>query len=128
MTHKGFVAALMLSLGASLLAQNSAPDIAFDSTAYLLKTPDGVLVGEIGGVARNSKGQIFVYTRTGHPYATLGDNRTFSGMDRGSTSSTRTGSLFVSWARTSTGLTPRSGCGSIRRTMSGRSMPGRIRS
>ena len=31
----------------------------------------------MGGVARNSRGQIFVYTRTGHPFATLGDNRTF---------------------------------------------------
>ena len=35
-------------------------------------------MGEVGGVGANSKGQIFVYTRTGHPYATLGDNRTFS--------------------------------------------------
>jgi hypothetical protein len=35
-------------------------------------------VGEVAGVGADSKGQIFVYTRTGHPYATLGDNRTFS--------------------------------------------------
>jgi hypothetical protein len=28
-------------------------------------------------VGANSKGQLFVYTRTGHPFATLGDNRTF---------------------------------------------------
>ena len=34
-------------------------------------------MGEVAGVGANSKGQIFVYTRTGHPYATLGDNRTF---------------------------------------------------
>jgi hypothetical protein len=71
------VAALIVAIGASLAAQNSAPDIAFDSNADLLKTPDNVYVGEIGGVGQNSKGQIFVYTRTGHPYATLGDNRTF---------------------------------------------------
>ena len=37
-----------------------------------------MFVGEVAGVGANSKGQIFVYTRTGHPYATLGDNRTFS--------------------------------------------------
>ena len=43
-----------------------------------LKTPNDIFVGEVGGVGANSKGQIFVYTRTGHPYATLGDNRTFS--------------------------------------------------
>jgi hypothetical protein len=71
------VAAVVVAIGASLAAQNSAPDIAFDSNADLLKTPDNVYVGEIGGVGQNSKGQIFVYTRTGHPYATLGDNRTF---------------------------------------------------
>ena len=44
----------------------------------MLKTPNDIFVGEVGGVGANSKGQIFVYTRTGHPYATLGDNRTFS--------------------------------------------------
>src|SRR6476469_6440644 len=71
------VAAVVVAIGASLAAQNSAPDIAFDSNAVLLKTPDNVYVGEIGGVGQNSKGQIFVYTRTGHPFATLGDNRTF---------------------------------------------------
>jgi len=71
------VAAVVVAIGASLAAQNSAPDIAFDSNADLLKTPDNVYVGEIGGVGQNSKGQIFVYTRTGHPFATRGDNRTF---------------------------------------------------
>ena len=73
-----FVGAALLALGTSLAAQNVAPDIAFDSNADLLKTPDNVYVGEIGGVGQNSKGQIFVYTRTGHPYATVGDNRTFA--------------------------------------------------
>jgi hypothetical protein len=58
--------------------QSSVPQIAFDSNADLLKTPDDVYVGEVAGVGANSKGHIFVYTRTGHPYATLGDNRTFS--------------------------------------------------
>jgi sugar lactone lactonase YvrE len=76
-TLKGFVAAAVLAFGASLAAQTTAPDITFDSVADLLKTPDNVFVGEVGGVGQNSKGQIFVYTRTGHPYATLGDNRTF---------------------------------------------------
>jgi hypothetical protein len=65
------------ALGVSLAAQN-VPDIAFDSNADLLQTPKDVFVGEVGGVGANSKGQIFVYTRTGHPYATLGDNRTFA--------------------------------------------------
>ena len=74
---QGFAAAGVLALSASLLAQSGAPEIAFDTNADLLKTPDNVFVGEVGGVAQNSKGQIYVYTRTGHPYATVGDNRTF---------------------------------------------------
>ena len=62
---------------ASLIAQ-SVPDISFTSID-LLRTPnEGPFVGEVAGVGANSRGQIFVYTRTGHPYATLGDNRTFS--------------------------------------------------
>jgi DNA-binding beta-propeller fold protein YncE len=52
-------------------------DLAFEAVD-LLKTPKDIYVGEVAGVGANSKGQIFVYTRTGHPYATLGDNRTFA--------------------------------------------------
>ena len=69
-------AGAVLALGASLAAQ-SVRDIPFDA-ADLLKTPLDTYVGEVGGVGQNSKGQIFVYTRTGHPYATIGDNRTFA--------------------------------------------------
>src|SRR5438128_4930823 len=79
MTHtlKAFVAATVLAFGAALAAQTSVPEIPFDTNADLLKTPIDLFVGEVGGVGQNSKGQIFVYTRTGHPYATVGDNRTF---------------------------------------------------
>src|SRR5947207_12418253 len=70
------VTAALLAFGASLVAQ-SVRDIPFDATD-LLKTPLDTFVGEVGGVGQNSKGQIFVYTRTGHPYATVGDNRTFA--------------------------------------------------
>ena len=79
MTHtlKAFLAAAVVALGASLAAQ-TAPEISFDTNADLLKTPLDLFVGEVGGVGQNSKGQIFVYTRTGHPYATIGDNRTFA--------------------------------------------------
>ena len=68
----------VLAFGGSLAAQTAIPDMAFDTNADLLKTPNDIYVGEVAGVGANSKGQIFVYTRTGHPYATLGDNRTFS--------------------------------------------------
>jgi DNA-binding beta-propeller fold protein YncE len=67
----------LLAVGVSLGAQSAVPELAFDTNADLLRTPGDVYVGEVGGVGANSKGQIFVYTRTGHPYATLGDNRTF---------------------------------------------------
>ena len=66
-TLKGFVAAGVLAFSGSLLAQSGVPEITFDSTPDLLKTPDNVFVGEVGGVGQNSKGQIYVYTRTGHP-------------------------------------------------------------
>ena len=67
----------ILAAGGPFLAQSAVPEIAFDSVADFLKTPADIYVGEVAGVGANSKGQIFVYTRTGHPFATLGDNRTF---------------------------------------------------
>lgn len=78
-TFKGFVAAGVLAFSGTLLAQSgapAAPDVAFDSTD-LLKWSDANVVGEVGGVGQDSKGRVFVYTRTGHAYATIGDNRTF---------------------------------------------------
>jgi len=69
---------IRLLLFLMLAAQSAVPELAFEATADLLKTPPDVYVGEVAGVGTNSKGQIFVYTRTGHPYATLGDNRTFA--------------------------------------------------
>ena len=49
-------------LAASLAAQ--VPEIAFDSTPNLLKLPAGQNLGEVPGVATNSKGHVFVYTRS----------------------------------------------------------------
>ena len=72
------IAVAALVAGSTLVAQSGVPELSFNAVD-LLRTPvDGPFVGEVGGVGANSKGQIFVYTRTGHPYATLGDNRTFS--------------------------------------------------
>src|SRR5579862_1892749 len=65
-----------IALGASLLAQ-SVPDIAFDANADLLKLPEMMNFGEVAGVATNSKGHVFVYTRVGAANATLGSSRTF---------------------------------------------------
>jgi len=62
---------------ASLVAQSSAPEIAYDANADLLKLPDSIHLGEAAGVATNSKGHIFVYARTGATGATVGTSRTF---------------------------------------------------
>src|SRR5688572_6555537 len=77
-TFTTFIAAAVLAFSGSLAAQTAVSEIAFETNADLLKMPNDIHVGEVAGVGANSKGQIFVYTRTGHPYATLGDNRTFS--------------------------------------------------
>jgi DNA-binding beta-propeller fold protein YncE len=71
-------AAAILAGGASMVAQSSVPELAFNAVDVLRTPAEGPFVGEVAGVGANSKGLIFVYTRTGHPYATLGDNRTFS--------------------------------------------------
>src|SRR5688572_6054022 len=63
--------------GTGVLAQGTVPELAFDANADVVRTPPNIYLGEVAGVGRNSQGRIFVYTRTGHPYATLGDNRTF---------------------------------------------------
>jgi len=63
--------------GLPALAQN-APEIAFDSATNALTTPDDIYLGEVSGVATDSKGNIFVYTRTGHPFVTLGGARNFA--------------------------------------------------
>src|SRR5215472_2524865 len=63
-------------LGISVVAQ--VPEIAFDSNPDLLKPPSSIYLGEIGGVATNSKGDIFVYTRTGHPTISIGTARPFA--------------------------------------------------
>ena len=60
---------------ATLAAQG--PEIAFDSNPDFLKLPDGTFFGEVAGVATNSKGHVFVYTRTGAANATVGASRTF---------------------------------------------------
>ena len=56
-------AALVVVCASSLLAQNP-PDLAFDSSVDFLKLPAGTNFGEVPGVAVNSKGHVFVFTRS----------------------------------------------------------------
>ncbi|MBZ5603764.1 MAG: peptidyl-alpha-hydroxyglycine alpha-amidating lyase family protein [Acidobacteriia bacterium] len=55
-----------------------AQEIAFDSAPNFLKMPEHIYMGEAAGVATNSKGHVYVYTRTGDAFATTGTSRTFS--------------------------------------------------
>src|SRR6185436_1489838 len=72
-----FVIAALLVAASPLFAQN-VPQIPFDSAPNFLKLPDGLYLGEAVGVATNSKGHVFVYTRTGSPQVSIGTNRTFA--------------------------------------------------
>jgi len=69
-----FAAAVLVPKGMS--AQSAAPTMNFDSVNPLT-LPDDIYFGEIGGVATNSRGDLFVYTRTSHPTMSLASARPF---------------------------------------------------
>src|SRR5215813_1449339 len=77
-TFMKFALALCVAavVSTAINAQN-APTINFDSTPNALTLPDDVYLGEVGGVATNSRGDIFVYTRTGHPTMSMASARPF---------------------------------------------------
>src|SRR5579859_1371895 len=64
------VAVACLCAGIPARAQSKAkaqnvPEIAYDSVPNFFKLPPNIYFGEGIGVATNSKGHVFVYTRTG---------------------------------------------------------------
>jgi hypothetical protein len=69
---------LAATLLAGVVASGQVPEIPFDSVPNALQLPAGLYLGEVGGVATNSRGDIFVYTRTGHPTITIGTARPFA--------------------------------------------------
>jgi DNA-binding beta-propeller fold protein YncE len=71
------VIAASLALGSSPSAQLNFPDIAYDASEPL-RFPPNIHLGEAAGVATDSKGNIFVYTRTGTPYITIAGARNVS--------------------------------------------------
>jgi NHL repeat-containing protein len=75
-THALLTALVLVAIPA--FAQNTAPVMTFDSAPNPLALPDDVYLGEVGGVATNSHGDIFVYTRTGHPTMSMGSARPFA--------------------------------------------------
>jgi sugar lactone lactonase YvrE len=69
---------IFAAAGVPAAAQNAVPEIAFDSAANFLNLPANIYLGEVAGVATNSKGDIFVYSRTSHPTVSLGTSRGFA--------------------------------------------------
>jgi hypothetical protein len=69
---------LAITLATAPARAQNVPQITFDSTPNALTTPDDIYLGEVGGVATNSRGDIFVYTRTGHPTLSMGTARPFA--------------------------------------------------
>src|ERR1700761_6324148 len=60
---KHWLIGLSLLAATPALAQQNVPVIAFDSAPNLLKMPTNMYLGEVSGVAVNSKGHIFVLSR-----------------------------------------------------------------
>src|SRR5277367_4675304 len=101
---------LMLSLltvtiaSLTALAQTSAPEIKFDSVPNALQLPSDIYLGEVAGVATNSRGDIFVYTRTGHPTITIGTARPFAHGGSRVFEFDRTGKFVREFAKSTYGL------------------------
>jgi DNA-binding beta-propeller fold protein YncE len=70
--------AAALVAGVPAYAQKEVPEIKFDSVPNALRLPAGLYLGEVAGVATNSHGDVFVYTRTGHPTISIGTARPFA--------------------------------------------------
>jgi DNA-binding beta-propeller fold protein YncE len=61
---KRSVLALLILLAVPVTAQTPVPEIPFDSVPDFLKLPPGTNFGEVSGVAVNSRGNVFVFTRS----------------------------------------------------------------
>ena len=71
---KRFIIILAFCVAApmGLFSQDAVPEIPYDSVSNLLKLPPNLYLGEVAGVAVNSKGHIFVFSRgntTGPAYS-----------------------------------------------------------
>ena len=73
-----FSIAAALAVSGGLLSGQTVPTIQFDSNPTPLTMPDNIHLGEVAGVATNSRGDIYVYTRTGNPTITIGTARAVS--------------------------------------------------
>ncbi len=77
---RGLIGASLTAFTLTVCAEQPVavtPNLKFDSVPNLLKMPDDLYLGEVAGVATNSKHHIFVFTRTGSEVMTLGGSRAF---------------------------------------------------
>src|SRR5918993_2670205 len=70
--------AAALTISGGLLSGQTVPAIQFESNPSPLSLPENIHLGEVAGVATNSRGDIYVYTRTGNPTITIGTARAVS--------------------------------------------------
>src|SRR6267143_6012816 len=70
----GLLALAAVPLGAQLVV----PELVYDVQIEPLKLPGNLNFGEVAGVATNSRGDVFVYTRTGHPTLSMATARPFA--------------------------------------------------
>jgi hypothetical protein len=73
-----FFLLMILVFAGPLFAQVTIPEIPYDSVPNAIKLPEHTYLGEAVGVATNSKGHVFVYTRTGSEMVTIGTARPFA--------------------------------------------------
>ena len=68
-----------LALASGAAAQTGVSEIPYETApGFALELPADIHLGEAAGVATNSAGHVFVYTRTGNPTAGLGNSRLFT--------------------------------------------------
>jgi DNA-binding beta-propeller fold protein YncE len=70
-----FSIAAVLAASGGFLSGQTVPAIPFESNPSPFTMPDTIHLGEVAGVATNSKGDVYVYTRTGNPTITIGTAR-----------------------------------------------------
>jgi DNA-binding beta-propeller fold protein YncE len=75
---KNILPSLLAAAAIAAIPALAQPEIDFDSNADFLKLPANLYLGEVAGVATNSHGDVFVYTRTGHPTISIGTSRPFA--------------------------------------------------
>lgn len=67
----------LLAVGVLTGLSAAAQEISYDA-AQTLQLPRDTFLGQAMGIATNSKGHVFVYTRNGNPTMTLGGSRAFA--------------------------------------------------